>query len=225
MALLCFTKAFSIVFLGTPRREEVESVKSDVSGVMIFPMSILGLLTLLIGLFPQVAIKMILNPVNILLKNNLILNNIVVSLELMKIISLCSFAFIAMVLVILIVRQFVLKNQRIDFQNTWGCGYDKPNSRMQYTASSYASPFLSMLKPFFIKHFDIKKPKELFPKEAHFKLNIQDIEEFYVVNPIIKADEKFLAKFQWIQGGHTQQYIVYGLIFLVLALLGTIFLN
>ena len=125
-----------------------------------------------------------------------------------------------MILLIFSLRNKV-SNKKIDIQNTWSCGYQAVNNRMQYTGSSYVSPFLSMLKPFFIKHFDIKKPKELFPKEAHFKLNIEDIEEFYIINPLIRADERFLALFQWIQGGNTQQYILYGLIFLVLALIGT----
>lgn len=222
IALLCFTKVFSIVFLGMPRSEEAKSVESDVSKSMIFPVSILALFTLLIGLFPQFAIKIVLNPAKVLLKNNFY-ENIFIPTDIMNIFSLISLGFIATVLVLLAVKYFIFKNRTAKVQNTWGCGYKNINSTMQYTASSYASPFLAMLKPFFIKNFDIKRPKELFPKEAHFELNIQDIEEFYIVNPIIKADEKFLAKFQWIQGGNIQQYILFGLIFLILALVGTIF--
>jgi hypothetical protein len=94
---------------------------------------------------------------------------------------------------------------------------------MQYTASSYAGPFLSFLKPFFVKEFDIKKPKELFPKEAHFGLHIHDIFEFYLIKPVMKANKKILEQFYWIQSGSTQQYILYGLIFLIIALIGTIF--
>lgn len=222
IALLCFTKVFSIVFLGMPRSEEAKSVESDVSRSMILPISILALFTLLIGLLPQFAIKIVVNPVKVLLKNNLP-DNIFIPMGIMKIISLTGFCFISSVLLLLAVKYFIFKNRTAEVQNTWGCGYKNTNSNMQYTASSYASPFLSMLKPFFIKKFDIKRPKELFPKEAHFELNIQDIEEFYIVNPIIKADEKFLSKFQWIQGGNVQQYILFGLVFLILALVGTIF--
>lgn len=224
MALLCFTKAFSIVFLGMPRSEQAQSVKCDVSKIMIFPMSILAILTLLIGLFPQFALEFVLNPANILIKNDLVINNIL-PIKLMGTISDCCFLFLAMVVIMLVIRNFVIKNKKSEVENTWGCGYKNLNNRMQYTASSYVSPFLSMLKPLFIKHFDIKKPKELFPKEAHFNLDIQDIEEFYILNPTIKANKIFLSKFQWLQGGNTQRYILYGLIFLVLALVGTIFLH
>lgn len=248
MALLCFTKAFSIVFLGIQRSEEADceqrlkgettlspgtpfnasnqgakSVECDVSKVMILPMSILAALTLLIGIFPQFALKFVLNPTNILLKNNLAVNNIF-PIELMRTISGCCFLFLAIVVAILFIRQLIIKNKKTEVANTWGCGYKNLNNRMQYTASSYVSPFLSMLKPLFIKHFNIRKPKELFPKEAHFNLDIQDIEEFYILNPTIKANKIFLSKFQWIQGGNTQRYILYGLIFLVLALIGAVIL-
>jgi hypothetical protein len=190
---------------------------------MLLPILTLAILSLLIGLFPQFAVKIILNPVMFLIHNNQTLNGIYMPLDLLKSISLTNFAFIIIIFTILVFRQLLLKNKIIEVQNTWRCGYKTVNARMQYTASSYVRPFSAILKPLFIKHFDIKRPKELFPKDAHFNLNIQDIEEFYVVNPIIEADEKFLLNFQWIQGGHTQKYILYGLIFLVMALVGTIF--
>ena len=95
---------------------------------------------------------------------------------------------------------------------------------MQYTASSYSSPFLSMLKPLFKKVFDIEKPKKLFPKSAHFSLHIEDIEEAYVLNPLLKFDEWFLSKFEKIQNGNLQTYIKYGLLFLVLIIAGCMFM-
>ena len=53
-------------------------------------------------------------------------------------------------------------------------------------------------------------------------MEIEDIEEAYIVNPIVKWDEKILAKFERIQNGNIQQYILFGLIFLVLAIIGLI---
>ena len=69
----------------------------------------------------------------------------------------------------------------------------------------------------------IKKPKDLFPSEAHYEQDIEDIEEAYIVKPILKWDERFLSKFERIQSGNIQQYILYGLIFLVLAIIGMIY--
>ena len=79
---------------------------------------------------------------------------------------------------------------------------------MQYSASSYAGLFISTLKPMFKRVVHIMKPKTLFPKEAYYEMEIEDLEEAYIVKPLIKLDEKFLTKFERIQNGNIQQYIL-----------------
>ena len=224
MALLCFTKAFSVVFLGNPRSEEAESVKEEVSPIMLIPMGILALFTFLIGLFPQYALFLVKNPVYTIIS----MKETVKALDchvasLLAMTGKAGLCFIGLFLLIYALRTLLLKNKNVCNYKTWDCGYQAGNNRMQYTASSYASPFLSFLKPFFVKEFDTKKPKGLFPKEAHFELHIHDIFEFYLINPVINANKKFLEQFYWIQSGSTQQYILYGLVFLIIALVGTIF--
>ena len=222
MALLCFTKAFSIVFLGLPRSEEARSVKEEVSPIMLFSMGILALFTFLIGIFPQYAINLVKNPALVLLQNQQLPVETIIPLNIFKIISVACIGFIILFIFIYALRSFILKDKNIYSYKTWDCGYQAGNNRMQYTASSYASPFLSFLKPFFIKEFNIKKPKEIFPKEAHFELHSHDIFEYYFIHPAIKINKRFLERFYWIQSGSTQQYILYGLIFLVIALAGAI---
>lgn len=219
MAILCFTKAFSIIFLGMPRSEAAEHVKSDVDLSMILPMSFLAIMTLVIGLFPQYVFKIMLAPVSVYTGAV----EVPAITGLMQTISMICFAFIAFVVVLVILKSFT--NKKALAHCTWGCGYDRANNHMQYTASSYASPFLSMLTPLFKKVFDIKKPKELFPKDAHFSLHIEDVEEAYILQPMLKSIEKFFANFERIQNGNLQQYILYGIIFLILALIGVVFLG
>ena len=73
----------------------------------------------------------------------------------------------------------------------------------------------------FKKIYDIEKPKKLFPQTAHFHMKIEDIEEAYLINPVIKTDEWFLSKFEGLQSGNIQSYIKYGLIFLLVILIGS----
>jgi hypothetical protein len=129
--------------------------------------------------------------------------------------------FFAVVAVMFIVKLIVNRKARIS--NTWGCGYNRLNNHVQYTGSSYANLFISTLKPLFKRVSHIKKPKELFPKEAYYELEIEDIEEAYIVKPLVMWDEKFLTKFERIQNGNIQQYILFGLIFLILAIIGMIY--
>ena len=116
----------------------------------------------------------------------------------------------------------LIVERKSNTHSTWGCGYKAPNTHMQYTPSSYSNLFVATLKPLFKRVSHIKKPKDLFPKDAYFELEIEDIEEAYIVEPIVRMDEKFLAKFERIQNGNMQQYILFGLIFLVLSIVGLI---
>lgn len=216
MAVLCFTKASGIMFLGEPRSEKAENVKEDSSAVMLLPMEILACFTLLIGIFPQYVLAAILSPVSLFVGGNAVLPMFETVVAMMQTISVLFLIFLALVAVLFVIRRFI--NNKSEEHCTWGCGYNRANNHMQYTASSYANLFISTLKPLFKRVSHIKKPKELFPKDAYYELEIEDIEEAYIVKPILKLDEKILAKFERIQNGNIQQYILFGLVFLVLSI-------
>ena len=188
MALVCFSKASGIMFLGQARSDIVNKIESDVEKMMLLPMGILAFLTFFIGLFPQYVIKFVLSPVSMFINNvnNLQIFDSIISL--IQTISWTMFIFLVVCIIVLLFRYFIERKSEV--YTTWGCGYDKINSHMQYTPSSYDNLFVSTLKPLFKRVSHIKKPKELFPKEAYFELEIEDIEEAYIVEPIIKLDEK-----------------------------------
>lgn len=221
MALLCFSKIFSVIFLGMPRSEAAEHVKDDCGLSMILPMCLLGSMALAIGISPVFAFGLVLSPVSVFV--NVSQYDVLPVLSLMGVVTLFAFAFLLFVGVLIFVKIKLTKG-RIDAHETWGCGYNRANNHMQYTASSYASPFLSMLNPLFKKVFDIEKPKKLFPKSAHFSMHAEDIEEAYVIEPVVKSDEWFLSKFEGLQNGNIQSYIKYGLIFLLIVIIGCLFI-
>ncbi len=216
MAILCFTKVFSIVFLGEAKSETAKNVKSDVTISFIFPMIVLAVFIFAIGLFPNAAFNFIMNPVSVFVTN-------VSYPEVLNVIEVISRVCFELILFSGIV--FLINRTRFYKHVTWGCGYNKELPQAQYSASSYASPFLTMLKPLFKRVVDVKKPKTIFPSNAHYELHVEDVEEVYFVNPIVKSIEKFFAKFEKIQNGNIQQYILYGLIFLLISLIGVVILG
>lgn len=219
MAVLCFSKAFSIIFLGMPRSASAQKVTRDCELSMILPMGFLALASLAIGVLPIFVFVLLLRPVSVL--TPVMQYNILPTLSVVGVITLYALAFLVFVGVLVLVK-VKLTNGKIEMHETWGCGYNRANNHMQYTASSYASPFLSMLNPLFKKVFDVEKPRKLFPQSAHFSLHVEDIEEAYVIEPILKSDEWFLSKFEGIQSGNIQSYIKYGLIFLVIVIIGSL---
>ena len=63
------------------------------------------------------------------------------------------------------------------------------------------------------------KEQVLFPKHVSYESHAQDFSERLLIQPSLRVLNKFLNKFSWIQSGRMQQYIIYGLIFLVALLL------
>lgn len=222
LAIICFTKAFSTIFLGMPRSESASFVVEDNGQSMILPMNLLAILIFLIGVFSIFAFILVLKPVSLFVKIEGY--DILSTLSLIGFISVYALVFLTVLAVIILLKIKCTKG-KITLQDTWGCGYDRANNKMQYTASSYASPLLSMLTPLFKKVFDIEKPRKLFPESSHFNLQIEDIEEAYIINPLIKYDEWFLSKFESLQSGNIQSYIKYGLIFLIIIIVGSLLIK
>ena len=223
LALLCFTKIFSITFLGLPRHECSQKVDADVSKTMLIPMGCLALLTLLIGISAPIVFVPVSCSVADFVGVQYFYTDFVAILSVLVKLFLCFGLFILIFVIVYVVRMLICRKSIV--YNTWGCGYDKGNNHIQYTASSYIGPFSSIMTPLFKKIFDVKKPKGLFPKDAHYNSSIEDVEEAYLINPIVKFDEKFLSKFERLQDGNIQHYILYGLIFLILELVGVVFLG
>lgn len=218
IAILCFTKTISITFLGCPRSEKA-NVDCDNPKTMLIPMGILSCACLLIGLFPQFVFKYTLLPARIFIDYGCACKQIGFLNEVSKYLLL----FLGLIILFLIIKKLISKKET--YYSTWGCGYNKPTSKMQYSAASYTSPFLNIIKPLFKRTRDVKKAKGLFPKDAHYSTKVDDIEEIYVIQPIVKWDEKFLSKFEIIQNGNIQQYIRFGLAFLAVALIVAIFIS
>ena len=223
LAMLCFTKIFSITFLGLPRSENSEHVETDVEKSMLIPMGILSALTLIVGILSPLFFLPVASSISEMIKYENLPYDFYVVLAILVKVFICVCILLFVVFVVFAVKKLLCR-KTVEF-NTWGCGYDKGNNHIQYTSSSFVSPFSSIMTPLFKKIFDVKKPKGLFPKEAHYNSTVEDVEEAYLINPIVKFDEKFLSKFERLQDGNIQHYILYGLIFLILALIGVVFLG
>lgn len=213
IALISFTNIFSAIFLGNPRSEKAQSVSNDSPKSMLIPIFILASATILIGVFPLYFLPVFTNPCSIFLKTPLIIPT-----QLLTNISIFNLVLLSAISIVLIVRMLLLKNKIVIKHKTWGCGYDKTNTKMQYSNYSFSRPFLGFLTPLFIRELDFKPIKELFPQKTHFKSKVIDIFEFYLIKPIIEFDRFIIAKFYWIQSGNIQKYLLYGLIFLLIAI-------
>ncbi len=217
LALLCFSKVFSISFLGNSRSINVDKIK-EVSLFMIIPMIVLSAFVFFIGFFPQFILPFI-GKIAVLFIESDISSEILVFNNYLLNISYTFFIFIGIFAFIFFIRYLLLKNKKVNYIDTWSCGYQANNNKMQYTASSFASILLNIFAPFI--NYKIKKNNNnyIIPQKSVYKSQSNDIIETFIINPLIIFIKKLLNIFSWIQSGNTQLYILYGIIFLIVVII------
>ncbi len=217
LALLCFTKVFSICFLGTPRVPHPEPL-TEAAFSMVAPMLVLTVMILGIGLFAPLVLPLLTH----------VLGQFVPGLggaefagllALYRRLSLAIAALGGFSLFFLGLRWFLLRGKAVTRFKTWDCGYQEGSSRFSYTASSFAAPFMQLVALVVPQELHVQPPQGLFPREAHYASHSHDLLEIMLIRPVNAFLGRFLGLFTWIQSGRTQQYILYGLIFLVLLII------
>lgn len=215
LAFLCFTKAFSIVFLGTPRDEKISEIH-ETGFWQLLPMFMIAAFMLVIGLFPSVFIDALQRPVN-LFTHHILFNLDLIkvgAIDSLRIINWMFMAFIFFIFLLIMLRKYISSKKVIVSGPTWGCAYDSSGRKFQYTASSYVKSYAKLAKPV----LDIEKQEleisEVFPSEKHYKTESYDkIERFFIDKPL-NLINKITDLFLFLQNGHLQRYILYGIIFI-----------
>jgi formate hydrogenlyase subunit 3/multisubunit Na+/H+ antiporter MnhD subunit len=226
MAVLCFTKVFGICFLGTPR-SLYKNDFSEKSFSYILPMATLSAFIIIIGFLPGAVLPLISSVIKQFIKTDFT-NDINSIVSLYQYISLSLLLFAGIVIFFLLLRYLLLRNRSVVKFKTWDCGYQAASNlptgqagRIQYTGSSFTQPFLRLIAELVPQKIKVEKEPVLFPKEGSIEIHSHDSSERFLIQPLIKLLNKSLNYFSWIQSGQMQQYIIYGLIFLLFLLIWT----
>lgn len=215
LAIACFTKAFGMVFLGSPRGKTTHPKGEPI--LMAIPVLILAVLTLVIGLCPLAFVKLFSTPVAYLsgVKVGMLPN----TLNILENLNLVFVLFLILILILYTIRQISLKKGTILSANTWGCGYKWGTPRMQYTGSSFTSNIRSLFGRLLKRDEQLTKPQGLFPTEGRFSWQGKDRIEEVGVRPLLSGTRRFLQWFNWIQQGNLQIYLLYALLFLMVVII------
>src|SRR5574337_541410 len=119
--MLCFTKAFGTIFLGTPRHEVYSEPEEATSGKLI-PMYSVVALILAIGLFPKIFVTAFSNAISLLTGTKLSPNHLPASGAL-SMIGICAAIFILLASLIYFIRRRLTADKPVEINSTWGCGY------------------------------------------------------------------------------------------------------
>ena len=218
LALLCFTKAFGTVFLGTPRHNFKFITREAGSGKLI-PMYAGAILIMIIGLFPKIFIIALSKPLNLFFHLDNHINAAVAPIpETISMIGLCSAVFICLTGFIFLLRKRITSNRPQTVNITWGCGYTAPTPKMQYTASSFVRAYRKLAEPLFSIRKNKKEITGVFPKTGWQETHPYDKAEKWFIDYPLHLLKRFFNQFTFLQNGNLQFYILYGVVFILLVL-------
>lgn len=222
LALFCFTKVFSVIFLGTARSSKVEHA-TEVNSSMIIPDFMIGFVIIVIGFIPVIFMHPLSKIIGLFSIETTAINQIIPTLNH---ISLSSGIFIIIVGLLWILRAWQQKRHIVKQNVTWGCGYKGANPALhQYTATSYADNFVQLSSKIVNvkKSFKDIEDAEIFPENRKFETHSSDVFEDNLITLPSNKLLVWLEKIAVFQTGKIQHYLLYSLLFLVLIFLLTYF--
>ena len=215
LAIFCFTKAFSVVFLGEARTEKSKNIEETDFG-MLFPQYMISLFILLIGFFPLFFIQ----PIMGIIAQEFHLTQAPAMISLTNIltkISLMGGLLVILVLFLLLLRTLLTKARIVKTGPTWGCGYTAGTCKQQYTGTSYAANFAELAAPILHTQKEYREiyPEEIFPSKRSFRTHPLDV--FHsALNKALDFSMLVLKKLARLQTGNIQHYILYAFIFMLI---------
>ena len=203
LAVACFVKAFSVVFLGSPRSLGAQNAHEAKMSMRI-AMIALVVVCVVIGIWP-LSIYMPLSKVT-----NSVVGHSLGSGQIETLFSNLPIASgIVLVAIAILSAIIARKVRRSSKAVTWDCGYALPNPRMQYTASSFADPLVGLFRWALRPDIHQSRIQSLFPDHASFATHVPDpvLDRFLI--PWISRWRHLMTYAYIIQAGRIQVYIVY----------------
>jgi hydrogenase-4 component B len=213
LAVACFVKVVGVVFLGSSRSPLPASIH-EATWTMRLPMMILAFVCIAIGVAPAAVVPLLESAVSAWLPRTPEPISLAAVAPLAWI-SILAFVLIAVTLCLFFWYRGRVKTATFTTTGTWGCGYLEPNSRMQYTASSFADMLVNLSAVILRPKRHMPHISGPFPTDSHFECHVPEtvLERIYL--PLFSLiHEKFLP-IRRLQHGQLNLYILYTLITLV----------
>jgi len=207
LALACFVKVFGISFLGEPR--SVGAAKAhEASRTMLWPMGLLLFVCVWIGLLPT-SLRPLLEQAASDWSGNPLLPKLSGHLVPLSAISIAGWLLLGLLLLMgwWLQRQSAKASRDI---GTWGCGYQFPAARIQYTSSSFADTLVRLFRFGLWSQRHGGQVNGLFPLREKFTSHTPDL---VLDRAMIPAFAGFSWLFRWlrslIQNGVAAIYLLY----------------
>jgi hydrogenase-4 component B len=208
LAVACFVKVFTTVFLGTSRSTHSDHARES-SFTMLAPMVVLAACCLIIGLAPQglpVVLDRSVRAWAPQISERLPLLIDVAPLWSIGVVAVSLFVAILLGSLVFSIR---LRATTVRAATTWGCGYIQPTPRMQYTSSSFAQMIVEFFANVLLPNTNAPRIGSLFPKSAQFCSDVPDAVLDRGIWPMFRLISRLVTRLRVLQRGSIQLYLLY----------------
>ena len=204
LAVACFVKAFSAVFLGAPRGPAAEGEAADASASMRWAMGGLAAACVVIGLWPSGATALSRGAADGLLLGGA---SAAPSADLG---ALGSAPVVVLGLAVLAAAVLLALVRRPARTVTWDCGYAASSPRIQYTASSFAQALVGLFRWAVLPEEHRPRLEGPFPEAGErFESHAPDPVLDRALLPSLARARSVLGVARVIQVGRIQAYLLY----------------
>ncbi len=222
IVVLAFTKLYGVVFLGSPRSHHVAE-STEVDNLRIGAMAIPAAIILIIGLFPQYAIR----PIAIVAEaitgadKSIAVDHFAPTLGAL---SAAGWLLIAAILLLFALKHKLQSKRKIEQGPTWGCGFTATNTRMQYTGESFSEGLESIGRPLMKDTIDGRAvdKSEIFPLAHKYRIRHNDKVDSLLGQLWVKLMHRINEYVMRLRTGRVNNYITFALVFFVLVLVLTL---
>ncbi|PZX17293.1 hypothetical protein LX69_01608 [Breznakibacter xylanolyticus] len=221
ISVLTFTKSFGTIFLGQRRTAYSEAAEMT-PGMLLPSYLILAVMAGIVVLAPLCIRMMTPAFATSKLPSESVLHPTV---DLLTHISTYTALFGGIVLTVWVVRRRQQRHQPIATGPTWGCAYTVPGSKLQYTGKSFAKTLGKIFNFIVIEKKNHPMPARatIYPRKRKYSSYYLDLAEHRVLNVVTSRLVYLFNYLKFIQNGHTQSYVLYGIVFILAIFLLSIF--
>jgi formate hydrogenlyase subunit 3/multisubunit Na+/H+ antiporter MnhD subunit len=222
MAVFCFAKVFSIIFLGQPRTEWSEQ-PAEAGRSMLIAKMLPVIPIVIIGVIPALVVMPLASLASGIFSPALPFDSATLVAPL-RYISAGAILLVSFGTVFVVLRMMNERRRTPVSGPTWGCGYPAANARQQYTATSFSQEYATLVRPVIkngASHVSFRED-EIFPGKRDFHTSTADVIRSKIILRPANFIVNLLRRYAVIQTGRLQHYVLYALLFLVLVFLLTV---
>ena len=203
LAAACFVKAFGITTLAMPRSKKAADAKEVPLAMLIGP-GILAAACIVLGVF-----------------SSQIFSWMGFSLPIPNMLFIGAILLFTFIIAYLVLRATATSKSRVS--ETWGCGIISQHSTMEYTASGFSEPIVTIFKSIYrtkkTSNRTFHDKKNAVFKEGTADIHLFKIFEKYLYLPVAAFVERLSKGVARLQNGDPDAYLLYSFIGILLVLL------